>query len=97
MTHAPGHWKVSAGKRHVVAGNGVRFIQFGGGPDIECLSVSEWDAMIEANARLIAAAPELLEALESYVANTPDLHPSKPKALSAIAKATNTEGTPCSS
>lgn len=41
-----------------------------------------------ANGRLMASAPELLAELEGYVANTPDLHPQKPGALAAIAKAT---------
>ena len=50
----------------------------------------------EANARLIAAAPELLEALQAYVANDGDQFleaddPLYPKAIAAIAKATGVQ------
>lgn len=98
--HTAGSWHFSR------ALNGTRGIysrhefkgEYGENPEGQCLaevrSFGKWNqpaAEIEANARLIAAAPDLLEALETIV------HPDKKgmyatpenreKALAAIAKA----------
>ena len=65
-THTPGPWEVEIGEglRHdfaMIRANGHRVAQiYSGGP-----SVSE--VQREANARLIAASPALLEALERVV------------------------------
>lgn len=54
------------------------------------------DEQAQANARLISAAPELLEAIEALTANYADVEPggskNVDKARAAIAKA---RGTPC--
>lgn len=51
------------------------------------------DALTElANARLIAAAPDLLEALEFVIRGVPDTWEGVQKARAAIAKATGGEG-----
>ena len=85
--HTPGPWKVSS------SGNDIENA-YGAGV---CALYA--DESSEANARLIAAAPELLEALERLVAANADLnertgnglpHPTHPAitiSLDAIAKA----------
>ena len=68
-------------KNHPVTLADARWVQFSG---------KEWDAMQEANANLIAAAPELLEACEAYLrAMEKHGHSDKTGRLmsSAIAKA----------
>jgi hypothetical protein len=57
----------------------------------------EWDAEMEANARLIAAAPDLLESLQEIVAAADgagwsQLDATLAKARAAIAKATGEQG-----
>jgi hypothetical protein len=49
---------------------------------------AEWDAMQEANARLIAAAPELLEALQALLAESVYESMATATARAAITKAT---------
>ena len=61
--HTPGPWEVVDGRRiGVILPNAI-----GGGYDSHCIAVTQESAHInaEANARLIAAAPELLEALKA--------------------------------
>jgi len=48
----------------------------------------EYVRIQEANARLIAAAPELLEVLQEALVLIPDAYETKERALRAIAKAT---------
>ena len=64
MDHTPGPWKVALGNPMTV----IRDVEYGGG---YIGSTSAWwydPEAAEANARLIAAAPELLEALEGIQA-----------------------------
>lgn len=88
--HAPGPWAYqedSDAYTHIVRGPGNRFI---------CQLAQTPSAEIEANARLIAAAPELLEALKDLIGWVPGgvhFHTDAPqkaveRASAAIAKAT---------
>lgn len=72
IPHTPGPWvledndlqrKVFVASRHL--GYPTYIVSFG--------QRSNWDAVDEANARLIAAAPELLEALNALLDYSPDL------------------------
>lgn len=60
-THTPGPWAIEEGDRetHIVGGEAILAYC----PDWPCAPQEQ-----EANARLIAAAPDLLEALEKIVA-----------------------------
>jgi hypothetical protein len=60
-THTPGPWIIKRIHTPPVFDRGVLAIQ----PDIAVLQCPELDTASEANARLIAAAPEMLEALEA--------------------------------
>lgn len=68
--HTPGPWSIEyplPGDTSHCAKSGCQMaIQAPIGPDVCWIrSFSEWSEMAKANARLIAAAPELLEALEN--------------------------------
>ena len=81
MTHTPGPWKIlrqDLGDEEIffvpveiLAGNGKLVVAYEGGlaPAAQEWTVEE----IEANASLIAAAPDMLEALEEVVALTENL------------------------
>lgn len=83
--HTPGPWKTSYTNLSVViAENGAVVAR-----------ASKLNGLVnlQANARLIAAAPELLEALQTVVANAPDPYCAITRAVdaqcrAAIAKAT---------
>jgi hypothetical protein len=73
MSHTPGPW--TRGKRtKTVWANGIRITQH---PNPGCQSAEVQaltDATMEANANLIAAAPEALEALERARSHFVELH-----------------------
>jgi len=83
--HTPGHWVLHEGKTAVNGADGHLVASCGSLP-----YRNKWDE--EANARLIAAAPELLDALDEFV-NGPfpsgdgDVDRLFAKARAAIAKA----------
>lgn len=89
-THTPGPWRISQNvSRHVIGPKGGV---------VTCGELT-WDgpgstAIADANARLIAAAPELLEALRTLAVeeyrddDDPILGAARDKARAAIAKAT---------
>jgi len=76
---SPGPWRVRDGSAGVVGRNKVGAF--------EVIAHVAQRSQIEANARLIAAAPELLAALKDIVCEVRDNNPSKLAALAAIAKA----------
>jgi hypothetical protein len=84
--HTPGPWRVVQDPTHLslqVYGQTLALF--------ECWRRS--DEQIElANARLVAAAPDLLEALEFVIRGVPDTWEGVQKARAAIAKATGGEG-----
>ena len=93
--HTPGPWRVKKRKMDArIFGN------VDGGPiaTVHYVIENASNPHDEANARLIAAAPELLEALELLVAQEDwyreEVPPESPvgKAYAAIAKARGTEG-----
>ena len=110
--HTPGHWtarnNVGAGWEIVVPAGTQDFVEFTSGPEhpmfVETwiqFKTPDWNEQVEANARLIASAPELLEALETiqkWLLDTKQIpddgssHPlfvkSNNLAATAIAKAT---------
>ena len=61
MNHTPGPWKFDAGSGYVESREGglVAIPRSGGDP------VKDYETTQNANARLIAAAPEMLDALEA--------------------------------
>ena len=83
MTHTPGPWTTeetplssrSTGRWHVFDGFGTTAVVFG------------YDDEAAANARLIAAAPELLEALKDVLAKRGHPGDRDDNARAAIAKA----------
>jgi hypothetical protein len=88
MSHTPGPWEF--------VGNGCIRSPFEiGNPEragVEIATVAPWQPEHEANARLIAAAPDLLLALKEIVAfNTPLPCGLLPQARKAIAKAEGKE------
>ncbi len=94
--HTPGPWRVG---RHFTDDEGYREIAIEATVrGVECVPASvvlqfaNYGGMQEANARLIAAAPELLEALEAMIiAYEHEASPENPSLLmgrAAIAKAT---------
>lgn len=82
--HTPGPWKIDYGYNR-----SINFI----GPCVpDQYAGSSWLRVTEANARLIAAAPELLEALKLLVEDRhPEFIPAHKweQARAAIAKATD--------
>ncbi len=95
-THTPGPWAHSIqGKNHWIIAPHGRSVAFIGGKDM--LFSTHPDTPHKANARLIAAAPELLTALEDVLRKMPfganwDSEDNNPQwlknARAAIAKAT---------
>ena len=95
IKHTPAPWRVSSESPHIIKkdyraiGSDAGFlIASTMGNDNSGFYASEQEA--DANARLIAAAPELLEALEELIAATQHLDPCQAtvdKARAAIAKA----------
>jgi hypothetical protein len=90
-THTPGPWEVNPADKDQVWGTGERAVRLA-----QAIHWPKHDA--EANARLIAAAPELLAALNEFVADllahsTFGINAEEAamlrRAESAIAKATN--------
>lgn len=85
--HTPGPWRTNIARRsdngivaaHIVAADGGNIAQVAIYDDVPGLT--------EAHARLIAAAPELLEALREVVAISDRKHDAWDKAHAAIAKA----------
>ena|ERR1041385_8895880 len=98
MSHTPGPWKISgyAGQHeeagaHIKSEDGRTICSTWGGLQ-EISPLSEWQRY-HADAKLIAAAPDLLAALQAYVANDADQFleeddPLSPPAIRAIEKAT---------
>ena len=90
MKHTPGPWT----QGHSASGIECVWLDGHVEPDSGMGSVGTWiDCNTEANARLIAAAPELLEALAEVVRAADgegwkQLDPNLAKARAAIAKAT---------
>ena len=84
--HTPGPWRVVEDRvpssLEVYAGKTAI---------AECWRRADVETEI-ANARLIAAAPDLLEALEFVIRGVPDTWEGVQKARAAIAKATGGEG-----
>lgn len=89
LKHTPGPWFVSAGSKYVLAGGGTyRAVA-------EAFTCSDkWgmapisEAERDANKRLIAAAPEMLEALKA-VAVTDALHGMKTGGMDIMSLITN--------
>ena len=84
--HTPGPWTAKGRKMEARIYGNVE-----GGPVAVVPYVTEWasNPYDEANARLIAAAPELLAALNEIMIS-PNSPAAKQRAFDAIAKATNT-------
>lgn len=84
--HTPGPWVSDRGVFIKAAGNGVKIatMRLSDGRGKDGREEREIDL---ANARLIAAAPELLEALERLAANCTADEPALKAADAAIAKA----------
>lgn len=80
--HTPGPWHAMPfkGGETIYAADSHRVA--------ECLASGKHGEAAEANARLIAAAPELLAALQNILAANPDLAEVADEARAAIAKAT---------
>ena len=90
--HTPGPWKVANNSRSVLAGP-VKINQQAG-PAAQCAAVeAKNEFTLRANARLIAAAPEMLEALTELVEWSKTSNGTSKqvvdKAKAAIAKAIN--------
>jgi hypothetical protein len=95
MNYTPGPWKVSEyptrqGRCNITNSGGVGEVPL---EIAEAYPMGEyWDDETKANARLIASAPELLEALEQLVEHVHGTYaysePHMEKARVAIAKAT---------
>ena len=84
--HTPGPWRVVQDPTNLslqVYGQTLALF--------ECWRRSDEQTEL-ANARLIAAAPDLLEALEFVIRGVPDTWEGVQKARAAIAKATGGEG-----
>lgn len=85
--HTPGPWELEIiTSAYVTACDGTHIA------DVHHGSTATAKAEGSANARLIAAAPELLEALEFVIRGVPDTWEGVQKARAAIAKATGGEG-----
>jgi hypothetical protein len=90
MRHTPGPWQTDQAE-HDAPYQDIR-IHAGKG-SICCVWIDDaplhdYNAEQRANARLIAAAPELLEALKAMLENGQDYTATRDKARAAIAKAT---------
>ena len=89
--HTPGPWKFGDNSKHFktnpfnvyVQGGGVHSASIANIPFRRTIPESE----ARANAKLIAAAPELLEALEAVIRGVPDTWEGVQKAREVIAKA----------
>jgi len=66
VVHTPGPWKVSRSKRSVLAG-GIKINQLSGPCAASAGVQIAIDRELQANAKLIAAAPDMLEALRRIV------------------------------
>lgn len=85
VEHTPGPWRIErkdGGMFNVVAGHDYFTRTF-----VAFMGANPEEGDTEANARLIAAAPELLEALEAMVATSPIDDEVLPQVLAAIARA----------
>lgn len=83
MTHTPGPWKLSESASRCILGKSN-----GGGWMTVCVVQNTQSEHYEANARLIAAAPDLLEAAKDLLAAKDKTNQSLRDALAkAIAKA----------
>ena len=91
--HTPGPWRVEADKVEVGAEGGFRPFGACGCCDSPWMNADD-QAVAKADARLIAAAPELLEALkavtstEMFLPDHPQRHAAYKAARAAIANAT---------
>ena len=91
MTHTPGPWRLGRSGTTVVCDTEIPQWKTGDPGSLEAYGghlVGE--SMTLVNARLIAAAPELLEALETMVAGRIEWEASLDIARAAIAKARGT-------
>lgn len=90
--HTPGPWRVSTDSRTDEEGltyvSGLN-IESDAGEIVGCEGIEAWKDNAEANARLIASAPDLLEALQWFV--LPINNKAHNAARAAIAKATGGE------
>ena len=94
--HTPGPWEIQEHPngiyKYISGPEHLEFAQV-----VWCMEDDERSPECEANARLIAAAPELLEAVEELLACTEGqaiynfMEPQKKKARAAIAKAKGEE------
>jgi hypothetical protein len=87
MSHTPGPWEISDRPRKSFASGELMYHV--DGPEI-LFDYEDWGYTKE-SASLIAAAPELLEALKAMLENGQDYTATRDKARAAIAKA---EGEP---
>ena len=69
VKHSRAPWVLDGPDTEHIAGDGYRCINSAGGWQDAELQLSGW--MLEADARLIAAAPDLLAALQAMVAHYP--------------------------
>lgn len=96
MSHTPGPWIECAPEVGGVISENYRLITGGAECEAQADDTSQWGReclrisgyISPANARLIAAAPDLLEALKELVAISDRKHDAWDKAHAAIAKAT---------
>jgi hypothetical protein len=95
MAHTPGPWKLHERTRKAVVGASGYVVAACGGYANNKRDPESLEAELEANARLIAVAPDLLEALERALKTAEfEAHPFRPwhaDARSAIAKARGLE------
>ena len=89
--HTPGPWKFGDNSKHFKTNPFNVYVQGGG---VHSASIANIpfkrtipEAEARANAMLIAAAPELLEALEEIIRGVPDTWDGVQKAKTALAKA----------
>jgi hypothetical protein len=88
--HTPGPWKVKAGTNAVLAGR-KQICSHVNAASALPVNILEDQEIAQANARLIAAAPDLLEALQDALCALECCgkdYPAASKAKAAIAKAT---------